>query len=115
MSVSKFPLTLSRVVQTDLPATPMMAAVTIASIRAHGVNKLLVYCLGKRDGDWPCNHEGTLPVDHFQSDECLRDIEARCRCTKCGWQRADLRPDYCNEQSPLCGGGWMMPPFSRKR
>jgi hypothetical protein len=27
--------------------------VTIASVRAHGVRQLLVYCLGKREGDWP--------------------------------------------------------------
>lgn len=61
-------------------------AVTIASVRAHGVQKLLVYCLGTREGDWPCNHRNTLPVDRFQADEALRDIEQRCRCTMCGWR-----------------------------
>jgi hypothetical protein len=28
-------------------------AVTIASVQNHGVRQLLVYCLGKREGDWP--------------------------------------------------------------
>ena len=30
-----------------------MKPVTIASVRAHGVRQLLVYCNGKREGDWP--------------------------------------------------------------
>jgi len=37
--------------------------VTIASVRAHGVSQLLVYCLGKREGDWPCHHFGKLPIE----------------------------------------------------
>jgi len=67
-------------------------SVTIASVRAHGVSQLLVYCLGKRKGDWPCHHSGKLPIDRFQAEEVLQDIERRCRCTACGWSRADLRP-----------------------
>jgi hypothetical protein len=31
----------------------MVNPVTIASVRAHGVRQLLVYCNGKRDGDCP--------------------------------------------------------------
>ena len=31
--------------------------VTIASVRAHGVGTLLIYCRGKREGDWPWHHE----------------------------------------------------------
>ena len=72
----------------------MNDAVTIASVRAHGVRRLLIYCRGKRQADWPCHHEATLPVDRFADDEALADIERRCRCTACGWRRADLRPDY---------------------
>jgi len=30
----------------------MSGVVTIASVRAHGVRRLLVYCRGKREGDW---------------------------------------------------------------
>jgi hypothetical protein len=41
----------------------MAGTVTIASVRAHGVRQLLVDCLGKRDGDWPCHHSGNLPID----------------------------------------------------
>jgi hypothetical protein len=57
-----------------------------------------------------------LPVDRFQAEEYLRDIERRCRCTKCGWRRTDLRPDFSKQQIALYGGGWMMPPgrFSLK-
>jgi hypothetical protein len=39
----------------------IMKPVTIASVRAHGVRQLLIYCNGKRDGDWPCHHYGELP------------------------------------------------------
>ena len=31
-----------------------MKPVTIASVRAHGVRQLLVYCNGQRERDWPC-------------------------------------------------------------
>jgi hypothetical protein len=57
----------------------------------------LVYCLGKREGDWPCHHSGKLAIDRFQSEEVLS--ERRCRCTVCGWRRADLRPDYSKQQA----------------
>jgi len=93
--------------------TPNLPPVTIASIRAHGVRQLLVYCNGKREGDWPCHHSGELTIEQFSADETLRDIEGRCRCTACGWRRADLRPDYSRQQAGTCGGGWIMPPGVR--
>jgi hypothetical protein len=40
-----------------------------------------------------------LPIDRFQAEEVLKDIERRCRCTVCGWRRADLRPDYSKQQA----------------
>jgi len=45
------------------------------------------------------------PVDRFGADEALRDIERRCRCTACGWRRADLRPDYSVQQAPRTSAG----------
>ena len=84
--------------------------VTIAHVRTHGVTTLLVYCLGKREDDWPCHHEGTLSVDCFDDDVALRDIERRCRCMACGWRRADLRPDFSVQQTKRTSIGWMMPP-----
>jgi hypothetical protein len=45
----------------------MIGTVTIASVRAHGVRQLLVYCLGKREGDWPCHHQGALPIDRLRT------------------------------------------------
>src|SRR5262245_16282018 len=74
-------------------------AVTIASLQSHGVRQLLVYCLGKREGDWPCHHQETLPIGRFRADEILGDIESRCRCTVCGWRGADLRRDYSKQQA----------------
>jgi hypothetical protein len=44
-----------------------MKPVTIGSVRAHGVRELLVYCLGKREGDWPCHHQGALPIDRLRT------------------------------------------------
>jgi len=87
-----------------------MPPVTIASLYRHGVRQLLVYYNGKREGDWPCHHQTALPIEQFSSDECVREIEQRCRCTACGWRRADLRPDYSRQQAALYGGRWMMPP-----
>jgi hypothetical protein len=52
-----------------------------------------MYCLGKRKGEWPCHHSGKLPIDRFQAEEVLSDIERSCRCTVCGWRRADVAPD----------------------
>jgi hypothetical protein len=75
----------------------MNGPVTIASVRAHGVRQSPVYCLGKREGDWPCHHSGKLAIDRFQSEEVLS--ERRCRCTVCGWRRVDLRPDYSKQQA----------------
>jgi len=92
------------------PRYPKRRKQYIASVRAHGVRRLLVYCRGKREGDWPCHHEATLLVDRFADDEALVDIERRCRCTACGWRRADLRPDYGAQQAARQSAGWMMPP-----
>jgi len=47
------------------------SVVTIALVRTHGVRQLLVYCRGKREGDWPCHHEATLPIECFADDEAL--------------------------------------------
>jgi hypothetical protein len=88
--------------------------VTIASLQIHSVRQLLVYCHGKRDDNWPCHHQAKLPIDRFQDHEAIKDIERRCRCTACGWRRADLRPDYSKQQVGLYGGGWMMPPGASK-
>ncbi len=85
----------------------MTGPVTIASVRAHGVRQLFVYCRGRRAGDWPCHHEATLAVDRFGADEALRDIERRCRCTAC---RADLRPDYSAQRARRTSVGWIGPP-----
>jgi hypothetical protein len=74
------------------------SSVTIAFIRAHGVTNLLVYCQGKREGDWPCHHRGTLSMDGFKDCEALSEIGRRCRCTACGWRRAEIRPDYSVKQ-----------------
>ena len=62
--------------------------VTIASIRAHGVRRLLVYCDGNRAGDWPCHHSGTLPIDQFEADEMLKILSGAADAT--GLQRAAL-------------------------
>jgi len=87
----------------------MAGSVTIASVRAHGVCQLLVYCLGKREGDWPCHHSGKLPIDRFQAGEVLSDIERRCRCTVCGIA-ASWSATYSKQQAARQSVGWMMPP-----
>jgi hypothetical protein len=35
---------------------------------------LVVYCRGKRKGDWPCHHSGELRLDRFRANEVLGDI-----------------------------------------
>jgi hypothetical protein len=88
----------------------MTTPVTIASVRAHGVRTLLVYCNGKREGDWPCHHRGLLSVDSFRTEEALPDIQRRCRCTACGWRQADVRPDYSVQQEGRQSVGYILLP-----
>jgi hypothetical protein len=80
-----------------------MQPVTIASVRAHGVRQ------------WPCHHHGELPIERFKAEETLPEIQRRCRCTKCGRRRADLRPDYSRQQAARQSAGWMMPAADRRR
>ena len=88
--------------------------VTIESVRSHGVQQLLVYCSGKREGDWPCHHEATLQADWFRATETIGDIERRCRCIACGGRKADVRPDYGKPLPlpPRTSVGWIMPPVN---
>ena len=84
----------------------IMKPVTIASIRVHGVSRLLVYCNGKRDGDWPrasCRSSNSAQRKRcptFNAVAAARSADATCH----------LRPDYSRQQAALYGGGWMMPP-----
>jgi hypothetical protein len=51
-----------------------------------------------------------LSVDGFEADEVLPDIERRCRCTACGWRRADVLPDYSVQQKARNSVGYINPP-----
>ena len=62
-----------------------MKPVTIASVCAHGVRQLPVYCNGRREGDWPCHHHGELPIGQFSAEGTLSEMQRRCRCTAGGW------------------------------
>jgi hypothetical protein len=95
--------------------TKLDKSVTIASLQAHGVSQLVVYCRGKRNWDWPCHHSGELPLDRFRADEVLGDIERRCRCTACGWRQADVRPDYSRQVGLSQSVDWIMAPAPRRR
>lgn len=77
---------------------------TIASLQAHGVSQLVVYCRGKRNGYWPCHHSGELPLNCFRAEEVL------ATSSDDGWRRADVRPDYSKQQVASQGVGWIMPP-----
>jgi len=84
--------------------------VTIESVRSHGVTQLIVFCRCRREDNWPCHHEATLPIERFHAAETIGDIESRCRCTACGWRKADVRPDYNKPLPPRTSIGWRMPP-----
>jgi len=43
---------------------------------------------------WPPKADICSALECFADGEALADIERRCRCTACGWRRADLPPDY---------------------
>jgi hypothetical protein len=53
-----------------------MKPVTVASVRTHGVHQRLVYCHGKREGDWPCNHSAKLPINRFGTMKRFRTFNA---------------------------------------
>src|SRR5689334_10792775 len=102
---------LPKCVSGGLCSTPMNTKpVTIESVRSHGVQQLLVYCRGRREGDWPCHHQATLPIERFRATETIGEIERRCCCTACGWRKADVRPDYHKPLPPRTGVGWIIPP-----
>jgi len=68
---------------------------TIGYVRRLGMRSLCVWCAGKREGGWPCDHGGTLPIDNYPDDLPLAEIGTRLRCGKCGTMgQADLRPNW---------------------
>jgi hypothetical protein len=44
-------------------------SVTVSEACAAGATRLIVFCLGKRPGDWPCCHSGALPADRFRANK----------------------------------------------
>jgi hypothetical protein len=75
--------------------------VTIASVRAHRVRQLLVYCRGKR-GDWPCHHEATLHVDRFEAARLSEKLSA--------WSKVYVRPNYSKPLPSRTSVGSMLLP-----
>jgi hypothetical protein len=72
----------------------------IGHCRAHDLTHLLIYCT-----NFPvfCYHDARMPIDRFSDDAMLDDIQARCRCTKCGKKGAEIRPDWApvmNRRTP---------------
>ena len=63
----------------------------IGHCRAHDLTHLLIYCT-----NFPvfCYHDARIPIDGLPDDLQLDDIQARCRCTRCGKKGAEVRPDW---------------------
>jgi hypothetical protein len=63
----------------------------IADCRAQALTHILIYCT-----NFPafCHHDAKRPIADFPDDLLLDDLQARCRCTRCGKKGAEVRPDW---------------------
>jgi len=68
---------------------------TVGYVRQLEMRSLCLWCEGKLDGGWSCNHGGQLSVDGFPDDLPLAEIGKRLRCQRSGTKgRVDVRPDW---------------------
>jgi hypothetical protein len=72
--------------------------ITIAACRSQAVTRLIVYCENFAAN---CYHSTTIPIAGFADALRLDEVEARCRCTKCGAAQCEVRPDF-----PKAAGAW---------
>jgi len=58
-------------------------------MRANGVRKLAVWCLGRG-----CNHFRVLDMSNYPDGVLVPSFGPRLRCERCGHQGADARPNW---------------------
>jgi hypothetical protein len=63
--------------------------ITLAEMRASGVNGLLIFC-----SDYRCSHSIAVSADPWPDEMRLSDLELRFVCKACGTRGADVRPDF---------------------
>jgi hypothetical protein len=79
---------------------------TIGYVRSLKIDRVAVWCNGKRAGGWQCHHDATLAIDGLPDDLTLRAIAQRLRCEACGTRGgAEVAGGRRNGAA-----GWMMPP-----
>jgi hypothetical protein len=71
--------------QSNPPGPPM----TIGNMREQGVRGLAVYCLNSS-----CRHETVVNADEYPAEIEVPSFALRLKCSKCGGQRVDVRPNW---------------------
>jgi hypothetical protein len=66
----------------------------LGNMRASGVRRLAIYCLGS-----DCHHEAILDVSTYSDGVPVPSFGPRLRCEICGHLGADARPNW-QERSP---------------
>jgi hypothetical protein len=61
----------------------MAGPVSIASVRGSWRSAVLVYCLDKRKGDWPCHIQERCRLIVSTLTKFWPVSSGRCRCTVC--------------------------------
>jgi len=77
---------------TKQPHGPPM---TLGNMRELGVQRLLVSCLNQA-----CGHEVVFDVSSYPGDMEIRSLARRMICSKCGGERAFVRPNWKERQLP---------------
>jgi len=67
------------------PGPPM----DLANMRRQGVRGLAVYCLNQS-----CRHQTVISADDYPDDTEVPSFALRMKCSKCGGQRVDVRPNW---------------------
>jgi hypothetical protein len=76
------------------PKQPAGPAMTLANMRALGVERLLVSCLNP-----DCLHSIVFDVSHYDADLAVPSFTPRMPCSRCAGKRIDVRPNW-KEQTP---------------
>ena len=79
------------------PKQPAGPPMTLANMRALGVQNLIASCLNDA-----CRHEALIDVSSYPADTDVPSFGRRAKCGKCGGQRIDVRPNW-KEQPPSEG------------
>ncbi len=74
---------------------------TVGSVRSLKIGSLAVWCVGRREGGYTCNHYAEIDLSPYPDDMPCSAIERRLVCTACGAiGTVDARPNWTELGGP---------------